>query len=80
MAEVKSVAVTMGMRVVAARVAAAKEVARAEAMAEVARVVAAEVAMARTTVEMAFDAKSRAKMRKGGRRMQATAAWRGRRR
>ena len=59
MAEVKSVAVTMGMRVVAARVAAAKEVARAEAMAEVARVVAAEVAMARATVEMAFDARSR---------------------
>ena len=32
MAKVKAVAVTMGMRVVAARVAAAKEVARAEAM------------------------------------------------
>ena len=80
MAKVKAVAVTMGMRVVAARVAAAvaaaKEVARAEAMAEVARVVAAEVAMARATVEMAFDAKRR----KGGRRMQATAAWRERRR
>ena len=30
------------------------------------------VAMARATVEMAFDAKRR----KGGRRMQATAAWR----